>query len=174
MAPGKRPHESAQERYRADVAAYVAAGGEVTVQRVTTAIHGLQRRLNQWYARQLVDLGVTQGEWTVLSQLARAEEDTSMTPSQLADAANIAPSSMTHRLDRMTERGLVTRSTDPTNRTRVLVTLTSEGWDLFSASIKGSDMVESDILSTLTSAEQGDLAQLLERVIADLDSHVDP
>lgn len=97
-----------------------------------------------------------------------------MTPSQLAEAANIAPSSMTHRLDRMTERGLVSRTTDPTNRTRVLVSLTTAGWDLFSASIKGSDLVESDILSALSASERGELAQLLERVIADLDEHVDP
>ncbi|MEO9153777.1 MAG: MarR family transcriptional regulator [Lapillicoccus sp.] len=174
MASRKRLAKSAQERYRADVAAYVAAGGEETVQRVVTAIHGLQRRLNHWYDRQLVDLGVTQGEWTVLSQLARAEEHTSMTPSQLAEAANIAPSSMTHRLDRMTERGLVSRTTDPANRTRVLVSLTAEGWDLFSASIKESDLVESDVLSILSTAERSELAQLLERVIADLDDHVDP
>lgn len=174
MAARKHVVPSAQELYRADVAAYVAAGGEETVQRVVTAIQGLQRRLNHWYDRQLVDLGVTQGEWTVLSQLARAKEGTSMTPSQLAEAANIAPSSMTHRLDRMTERELVSRMTDPTNRTRVLVSLTTQGWDLFSASIKGSDIVESDILSTLSAPERSELAQLLERVIADLDDHVDP
>ena len=50
-----------------------------------------------------------------------------MTPSQLADATNVAASSMTHRLDRMTERGLVRRSPDPDNRTRILVELTEPG-----------------------------------------------
>ncbi len=164
--------ESAEERYRADVASYVAAGGEETVQRVITAIHGLQRRLGQWYTRQLVDLGLSQGEWAVLSRLAICPEGTAMTPTQLADAASIAPSSMTHRLDRMSERGLVSRSADPGNRTRVLVTLTPHGWEMFSAAIKHADMVESDVLSPLNTRKREELASLLEQVLAGLDDRV--
>ena len=173
MTSGKRPAETAHERYRADVASYVAAGGEETVQRVITAIHGLQRRLGQWYDRQLVDLGLSQGEWTVLSRLATCAEGAAMTPTHLAESANIAPSSMTHRLDRMTGRGLVSRTTDPGNRTRVLVTLTPQGWQMFSAAIKESDLVESDVLSTLSTGEREELASLLEQVIAGLDDHVE-
>ena len=173
MPTRKRTTQTTEQRYRADVASYVAAGGEETVQRVITAIHGLQRRLGQWYAHQLIDLGLSQGEWAVLTRLATCEEGTSMTPSQLAEAASVAPSSMTHRLDRMTERGLVSRTTDPGNRTRVLVSLTRDGWDMFSAAIKESDMVESDVLSPLTTAEREQLASLLEQVIAGLDEHVD-
>ncbi len=172
MTTRKRPPQTTEERYRADVAGYVAAGGEETVQRVITAIHGLQRRLGQWYAHQLIDLGLSQGEWAVLSRLATCDEGTVMTPSQLADAGSVAPSSMTHRLDRMTERGLVSRTTDPANRTRVLVSLTQEGWEMFSAAIKESDMLESDVLSPLNVRQREQLASLLEQVIAGLDEHV--
>lgn len=176
MAPvppaGRGP--TAQEQYREDVAAYVAAGGEETVQRVTTAINGLHKRLGHWYDRQLVDLGLSQGEWSVLSRLATCPEGTAMTPSQLAEAAGIAPSSMTHRLDRMSERELVSRSTDPANRTRVLVTLTPAGWEMFSAAIQESDVVEGDVLSALTPGQREQLASLLERVIAGLDNVAEP
>ncbi|MEO8830421.1 MarR family winged helix-turn-helix transcriptional regulator [Lapillicoccus sp.] len=165
---------TAHERYREDVAAYVAAGGEETVQRVTTAINGLHKRLGQWYDRQLVDLGLSQGEWAVLSQLATCPEGAAMTPTQLADAAGIAPSSMTHRLDRMSERELVSRSTDPANRTRVRVTLTATGWEMFSAAIQESDVVEGDVLKALDPAQRGQLAVLLERVIAGFDDVREP
>src|SRR3954468_1506727 len=124
MTTPKRPRaraESAHELYRAEVAAYVAAGGDETVQRVITSVHGLSRRLNQWYDRQLADLDVSTGEWAVLSKLARDGGEKGLTPSVLADAAGVAPSSMTHRLDRMAERGLVSRLTDPENRVRVRV-----------------------------------------------------
>src|SRR5664279_5146670 len=94
-----RARQSAQQEYRADVAAYVAAGGEESVQRVVTAVHGLARKLDQWYTRQLADLDLSAGEWAVLSQLARSNEDQALTPSQLAEASSVAPSSMTHRLD---------------------------------------------------------------------------
>ena len=59
-----------------------------------------------------------------MSKLVRDGGDSGLTPSVLADAANVAPSSMTHRLDRMAERGLITRATDPDNRVRVRVQLT--------------------------------------------------
>ena len=68
-----------------------------------TAVHRVSRRLNQWYDQQLVDLDVSSGEWAVLSALARAGID-GLIPSQLAAAAHVAPSSMTHRLDRMESR----------------------------------------------------------------------
>ncbi len=160
---------TAQDEYRADVAAYVAAGGDESVQRVITAVHGLARKLNQWYARQLADLDLSGGEWAVLSQLARNNGDQALTPTQLAEATSIAPSSMTHRLDRMAQRDLIARGADPDNRTRVLITLTDEGWATFKAAVRESDMVESDVLGPLSQGQREDLASLLEVLIAGLD-----
>jgi DNA-binding MarR family transcriptional regulator len=175
MLPMKTPRSAskgaptAQDEYRADVAAYVAAGGDESVQRVITAVHGLARKLNQWYARQLADLDLSAGEWAVLSRLARSNEDDALTPSQLAEATSVAPSSMTHRLDRMAQRDLITRTADPDNRTRVLITLTDEGWATFKAAVRESDMVESDVLGPLSRSQREDLASLLEVLIAGLD-----
>jgi DNA-binding MarR family transcriptional regulator len=160
---------TAQDEYRADVAAYVAAGGDESVQRVITAVHGLARKLNQWYARQLADLDLSAGEWAVLSRLARSNENEALTPSQLAEATSVAPSSMTHRLDRMAQRDLIARAADPDNRTRVLITLTDEGWATFKAAVRESDMVESDVLGPLSRSQREDLALLLEVLIAGLD-----
>jgi len=165
----KRAARTAQDEYRADVAAYVAAGGDESVQRVITAVHGLAKRLDQWYARQLADLDLSAGEWAVLSRLARRGDGEAVTPSQLAEATSVAPSSMTHRLDRMAQRDLIARGTDPDNRTRVLVTLTDQGWGTFKAAVRESDMVESDVLGPLSRDQREDLASLLELLIAGLD-----
>ncbi|SIN83844.1 MarR family winged helix-turn-helix transcriptional regulator [Agromyces cerinus] len=158
---------SAQELHRRAVATYVAAGGEESVQRVITAVQGLTKKLDQWYARQLTDLDVSSGEWAVVTSLAKAGE--ALTPSQLAELTNVAPSSMTHRLDKLAERGLVERAADPENRTRILVSLTEQGWGLFSQAIRDSDVVESDVLQDLGDTERAELARLLEVVIARLD-----
>lgn len=166
---GGARRESEHQRYRADVAAYVAAGGEESVQRVITAVHGLARRMNQWYAHQLADLDLSAGEWAVLARLATSGDGGAMTPSQLAEATNVAASSMTHRLDRMAQRGLIVRAADPDNRTRVLVTLTGDGWATFKAAIREANLVESDVLAPLTHAQREQLASLLEVVIAGLD-----
>ena len=111
--PHREPaHLSDIQAVRQQVAAFVAAGADESVQRVITAVHRVSRRLNQWYDQQLADLDVTSGEWAVLDALARADSS-GLTPSRLAAAAHVAPSSMTHRLDRMTSRSLLTRDVDP-------------------------------------------------------------
>jgi DNA-binding MarR family transcriptional regulator len=175
MPPNKRlaasqpaQQQSAQRQYRAAVAAYVAAGGDESVQRVITAVSELTRKLDRWYTRQLADLDISPGEWAVLAHLAKSG-DNAVTPSQLADVANVAASSMTHRLDRMTERRWIRRSPDPANRTRVLVTLDTAGWELFTQAVREADVVESDTLAALTKDQREQLAELLEVVISGLD-----
>jgi DNA-binding MarR family transcriptional regulator len=170
MAKRQPGHLSEIQEVRQQVAAFVAAGADESVQRVITAVHRLSRRLNRWYDRQLADLDVTAGEWTVLEQLARSPGEAPLTPSQLAEAANVAPSSMTHRLDRMVERGLIARSVDPENRVRVRVRLTDAGYGLYAQAIREADLVEADLLAGLTPKQVETLAGLLERVIAGLDN----
>lgn len=157
------------DEVRETVASYVAAGADESVQRVITAVRRVSRRLNQWYDQQLADIDISTGEWAVLHELARAGED-GRTPSQLAEAAHVAPSSMTHRLDRMADRSLVTRETDPANRTRILVKLTEPGSQLYVSAIRESSMVEADVLAGLTKRQIEDLAGLLEKLLAGLDS----
>ncbi len=165
----RRNKRNEQAEYRAAITAYVAMGADESVQRVVTAVHRLSKRLNQWYDRQLADLDVSSGEWSVLTELARLSDEQAMTPSALAEAADVSPSSMTGRLDRMVERGLVTREPDPSNRTRVLVRLSDHGYEFYATAIQESNVVESDVLSPLSEKQRNDLASLLESLI----SHVD-
>jgi DNA-binding MarR family transcriptional regulator len=170
MAKPQSAHLSEIQEVHQKVAALVAAGADESVQRVITAVHRLSRRLNRWYDRQLADLGITAGEWTVLERLVRSPGGAPLTPSQLAEAANVAPSSMTHRLDRMVERGLIARSVDPENRVRVRVRLTDAGNSLYAQAIREADLVEANLLAGLTPRQVQTLADLLERVIAGLDA----
>jgi DNA-binding MarR family transcriptional regulator len=159
-------------RYEAEVAAYVAAGGDEQVQRVVTAVHGLHRKLSQWYTQQLADIGLTAGEWAVIRYLAAEADDNISTPSELASAVAVAPSSMTHRLDRMSERDLIERSPDLENRTRILVQLTHGGREMFRRVIREGDMIESDVLAQVPANQRGKLAQLLELTLAGLEDEL--
>jgi len=165
MARARRT--SLTDDYRAAVATFVAAGADEQVQRVVESVYRLAKRLSQWYDSQLADLNVSSGEWSVLKELAR--KDGPMTPSQLAAATDVAPSSMTHRLDGLVERKLVEREPDPDNRTRVLVRLSDRGRELFTAAIREANVVESDIVAPLTQRQTRELANLLEKVIEGLD-----
>lgn len=163
-----RPSSEVSEVNRL-VAAYVAVGADESVQRVIASVHRLSRRLNQWYDQKLADLNVSGGEWAVLSEIARADGNW-LTPTQLADAAHVAPSSMTHRLDRMVDRDLVQRTPDPSKRNRILVALTPAGWRLYETAIREANLVEADLMRGLTARQVDDLAYLLEELLAGFDS----
>ncbi|MBV9592858.1 MAG: MarR family transcriptional regulator [Actinobacteria bacterium] len=154
--------------YEQAVALYTAAGGQESVQRVVTAISRLGRRLDVFYRDQFEELGLSHGEWTVLSTLALDGRGGGVMPSRLADICGVSPSTMTHRLDRMVERGLVARSADPDNRARSRVVLADAGWELFRRAVLDAEVVESRILSPLDAREQRQLAALLEKVVAGL------
>jgi len=171
VAMARTKRRTLTDEYREAVASYVAAGADEQVQRVITAVGRLSKRLDQWYDNQLADLNVSTGEWAVLSELARRNGD-AMTPSQLAVATNVAPSSMTHRLDGLVSRGLVHREADPANRTRVLVRLSDDGWEFFAAAIREANVVESDVVAPLTDRQIRELAALLEKLIEGLDAAV--
>lgn len=166
----ERAGQSPYERYRKDVELYISAGGDPQVQRVVEAVSGVARALDHWYDRQMADLGMSRAEWSVMSRLAMAEGGP-LTPSVLADVLALAPSSMTYRLDRMVEHGLVARETDESNRARVLVTLTEKGWQTFSRALRESDIMEGRVLAPLSAEQRDELANMLEAVIASLEPH---
>jgi DNA-binding MarR family transcriptional regulator len=153
--------------YEQAIAAYTAAGGQETVQRVVTALSRLNRRLDVFYRQQFEALDISPGEWGVLQSLA-AEGPAGSMPSQLADVCGVSPSTMTHRLDRMVERGLIERDTDPDNRTRMRIRLTDNGAELFRRAVLDAEVVESSVLSPLDDRERRQLATLLDKVVAGL------
>lgn len=170
MAPGP---EGVYERFQNDVNLFTAAGADAQVQRVIAALNGLARALEKYYAKQNSRIGITNVEWDVLAQLALARGE-SRTPSQLAEATGVAPSSMTYRLDRMAEHDLITREVDPENRARIKVMLSEHGWETFSLVIRDANRVEADILGPLTEWQRDQLATLLERVLENVGTLPDP
>jgi DNA-binding MarR family transcriptional regulator len=151
--------------YESAVAGYTAAGADETVQRVVTALSRVHKRLDGFYREQLADLDLQRGDWGVLQALALEGPDGCSTPSRLADTTGVSPSTMTHRLDLLTERGLIARTVDPDNRTRSKVKLTRAGRDLFRRAVLDADVVESDVLASLSGREQRQLADLLEKLL---------
>lgn len=155
--------------YERAVRVYTEAGAAETVQRIVTAISRLSRRLDVHYHERYDVLDIARGDWPVLQALAMEGRGGHSNPSRLADAAGVSASTMTHRLDRMVERGLVQRAPDPQNRTKMVVSLTRAGWDQFRAAVLDAETEEIDLLSPLTDAERVTLARLLEKALAGQD-----
>lgn len=72
---------------------------------------------------------------------------------------------MTHRIDRMTAEGLVTRERDESNRVRVIVELTDEGRSKWLDAMRAATVFEEDLLQDLSTAERGVLGDMLTRLL---------
>lgn len=100
-------------------------------------------------------------EFDVLSALRRAGSPFQLSPKSLLQQTLVASGTMTNRIDRLVERGLVRRSTDPRDRRGVLVELTPAGLGNVDAAIVRLLDAETELLQTLSAAEQERLAGLL-------------
>lgn len=91
---------------------------------VATNLDEAYRRLEQVYERLIAPIGLSVLEWYALRALYT---DNGATASHLAQAVCRHPSSMTALLDRMEEKGLVSRAVDAHDRRSVRVYLTDTG-----------------------------------------------
>jgi DNA-binding MarR family transcriptional regulator len=80
----------------------------------------------------------------------------------------VTSGTMTNRIDRLGERGLVERSPDPHDRRGVLVGLTAAGKRAVDGAFESLIARERDLLSELAAADRRDLATLLKRLMKPL------
>ena len=133
--------------------------------RVTRLARHLDRQRTTVFARHELET------WTfdVLSALRRAEGE-QLSPGQLLAQTLVTSGTMTNRIDRLEERGLVRRKPDPSDARSVRVQLTAAGRRRVDAAL--SDLVarENSILVSLDESERATLATLLRRIVAPFDA----
>lgn len=105
-------------------------------------------------------------EFDVLSALRRAGEPYQLSPGTLVAQTLVTSGTMTNRIDRLAERGLVERLPAPADRRGVLVHLTPEGRARVDAAMEDLLRVEGDLLAGLDEADRAALADLLRAVVA--------
>ena len=153
------------------VAGWRAALPEVDVSplevlsRVTRLARHLDRQRSAVFARHDLEI------WTfdVLSALRRAGTPHELSPGQLLAQTLVTSGTMTNRIDRLEERGLVYRRPDAADARSVRVRLTPSGRRRVDAALRDLVAREDAILGTLDAAERGSLVGLLRRVVAPFD-----
>lgn len=103
-------------------------------------------------------------EFDVLATLRRSGGPYTLTPKQLVATTMVGSAAMTHRIDRLVERGLVTRQTDPNNRRQLLISLTDEGLHLIDGVIGSHIDNAADFLGGLSDEDR----HTLNRILRDL------
>ncbi len=128
----------------------------------------LQREVHLAQRATFARHGLDAPSFDVLAALRRAGEPYQLTPTALMRTALVTSGAITQRLDRLAERGLITRTRSEADGRAVVVTLTPAGRDALDAALPDHLETERGLLAGLSEAELTQLAGLLRRVLVTL------
>ena len=128
----------------------------------------LQREVHLAQRATFARHGLDAPSFDVLAALRRAGTPYQLTPTALMRTALVTSGAITQRLDRLEERGLITRTRSDADGRAVVVTLTRAGRDALDAALPDHLETERGLLEGLTAAELEQLAGLLRRFLVTL------
>ena len=105
----------------------------------------------------------------MLSALRRAGAPYQLSPKSLLQQTLVSSGTMTNRIDRLVQRTLVERRTDPNDGRGILVVMTQLGTERVDAAIAQLLTAETELLDALSPLEQERLAALLRKLSLDFD-----
>jgi DNA-binding MarR family transcriptional regulator len=144
---------AAWQRERPDV--------DVSAMQVLSRVSRLARHLDRARKQAFAAHELETWEFDVLSALRRTGPPYDLSPGRLVAETMVTSGTMTNRVDRLAERGLVERHPDPHDRRGVLVRLTASGRKTVDAALDELLDHERAILGALDTAEATRLADAL-------------
>lgn len=144
---------AAWQRVRPDI--------DVAPMEVLSRVSRLAKQLDKARKSTFAEHGLEVWAFDVLSALRRAGEPFELSPSRLIGEMMVTSGTMTNRIDRLLDAGLVSRRPDPDDRRGVLVGLTAAGRATVDAALGQLLEQEADLLSELSPAQRRRLAELL-------------
>jgi DNA-binding MarR family transcriptional regulator len=137
---------------------------------VLSRVTRLARHLDRARQKAFADHGLETWSFDVLAALRRAGSPNQLSPGALVQSTLVTSGTMTNRIDRLVELGLVLRLPDPTDRRGVLVQLTDDGRKAVDAALEDLIYRETELLQSLTTDEREALARSLRSVLAPIDA----
>lgn len=115
---------------------------------------------------KIADLGINIGEFDVLATLRRNGKNGVLTPTEIASAAMVSPSGLTHRLAQLEKMGHIIRQNDPNDRRSSLVRLTPQGRKVADQAIERISQHATQMVSSFSVDEVEALNAVLDKVLA--------
>lgn len=143
---------------------------DVSPLEVFSRVSRLARRLDLARGHAFAGHRIDGWSFDVLAALRRAGEPYQLSPGQLVQQTLVTSGTMTNRVDRLERAGFVERGPDPSDRRGVLVRLTDPGRDVVDAAMADLVAQEESLLRDLPASDQTQLAALLRRILAPLES----
>jgi len=137
---------------------------------VLSRVSRLARHLDRARTAAFAAHGLQAWEFDVLSALRRQGPPYQLSPGALLRATLVTSGTMTNRIDRLADAGLVSRRPDPSDKRGVLVQLTARGREAADAALEDLLASERDLLTGLDGAQRRELAALLRVLLAPFDA----
>ena len=138
---------------------------DVAPLQVLSRISRLADVLGERRAEAFAEHGLQAHEFDVLTVLRRAGEPFELTAGELSALTHVTSGTMTSRLDRLTQRKLVTRHADPSDGRLVRVRLTSSGRRRVDAAFEALLVSERELLARLGDGTRDALARALRELL---------
>ncbi|CAN5362179.1 MarR family transcriptional regulator TamR [soil metagenome] len=142
---------------------------DFTPLQVLSRVGRLSKHLDRARRRAFAASGLEPWEFDVLAALRRAGAPYQLSPKALLQQTLVSSGTMTNRIDRLVERRLVERRTDPHDGRGVLVVMTGRGAEAVDDAISELVSGEAELLEGLSKADQERLAALLRKLSLDFD-----
>lgn len=136
---------------------------------VLSRVDRLARHLDRTRRHAFAAGGLEPWEFDVLAALRRAGKPYQLSPKALLQQTLVSSGTMTNRIDRLAERALVERHTDPNDGRGVIVRMTAAGGAAVDAAIAGLLDDERRMLDALAEPDRERLAALLRKLSLDFD-----
>ncbi len=140
------------------------------VEGATTRMQALLKHLDRGTHARFANTDDTLEDYKTLHALFVNHYPEEATPAQLADDCHVTRAAMTSRIDRLVERGHVTRDVDPLDRRRVRIRPTSSGRALWEQALADGIAAENRTFEPLTQRELVQLNSLLRKVVRQIEA----
>lgn len=139
--------------------------------RIVESLTAVNRQLSRPHARQSLDeaTGVKLDKFSeiVLACLARPGQ-CDMRLADISTAMGIEPSTVTRKVQRLADAGLIERQSDPTDGRAFRLRLTNDGNDLVDSIADAKATLFSSAIAKWSASDRSEFVRLLERLADDL------
>lgn len=134
---------------------------------IFTRLDRLKRAIDR--AMVFADFGLNGADFGVLATLVRVGQDGGLSQRRLMAELDLSSGTMSVRIERLVNAGLVTRSNDPGDGRGSIVALTAAGRDVFERCAPVHLQNERELLDVFSEAQQRQLTRLLRHWLVALE-----
>jgi len=113
--------------------------------------------------------GLSATNFAVLVTLARIGHEGGVSQRRLMDELGLTSGTISVRMDRLVEAGLIERRADPDSKRNSLITMTDRGREMFERVVPAHLANERRLLAALSEEEQEQLATLLRKLLVEFE-----